>query len=401
MGADAKSVSGKLRVLHVIPSVSPVHGGPSKAMVTMERALAAAGVCVTTATTDDDGPGRRLGLFQGARGASGATRFYARKWLDFYKVAPGIIPSLWRNLPTFDVVHIHALFSFTSVAACLLARLRRVPYVVRPLGTLASYGVANRRPWLKKLSLRLIEGPILRHAAAVHFTSQAEWDEAAALGIPVRGRVIPLGVERSSLELWYPVRVLGELQGRRGVLYLGRLDPIKNLEGLLHAAAQIDWGAAGAALLIAGDGTSTYVAELKRLGAALGLEDHILFLGYVEGARKAEVLAAASLFVLPSFSENFGIAVAEALLSGLPCVLGEGVGIAPQAKAAGAALVVSPHPDDIARSITILLEDDTKRRDMAVNAKRFAKREYSTAVMAERLIAMYRDVADSAAKAAT
>ncbi|HVC00214.1 MAG TPA: hypothetical protein VNJ12_12910, partial [Candidatus Dormibacteraeota bacterium] len=72
-----------------------------------------------------------------------------------------------------------------------------------------------------------------------------------------------------------------------------------------------------------------------------------------------------------------------------------------QAKAAGAALVVSPHPDDIARSITILLEDDTKRRDMAVNAKRFAKREYSTAVMAERLIAMYRDVADSAAKAAT
>ena len=154
-------------------------------------------------------------------------------------------------------------------------------------------------------------------------------------------------------------------------------------------------------LLIAGDGAPTYVAGLKRLAAELGIEQHLVWLGYVEGARKADVLAAAEVFVLPSFSENFGIAVAEALLGGLPCVLSEGIGIAPEAKAAGAALVVRPHPDDIARAITTLLKDDARRRDMAVNAKRFAEREYSTAVMAERLIALYREVAGAAAKAAT
>ena len=95
----------------------------------------------------------------------------------------------------FDVVHIHSLFSFTCVAAALIASWRRVPYVVRPLGTLSEYGVTQRRPWLKRLSLAILEARILRHAAAVHFTSEAEREEAMKLNLPLQGVVIPLAVE--------------------------------------------------------------------------------------------------------------------------------------------------------------------------------------------------------------
>src|SRR5262245_33296934 len=132
----------------------------------MEAAVTEAGADVTTATTDDDGPGRRLAIDARRHRANGATRFYARKWLDFYNIAPGIVPWLWRNVPRFDVVHIHALFSFSSIAAAIVARTKGVPYVIRPLGTLTTYGISQRRPWLKRLSLAFIEGPILRASVA-------------------------------------------------------------------------------------------------------------------------------------------------------------------------------------------------------------------------------------------
>ena len=96
----------------------------------MEAAVTEAGAQVTTATTDDDGPGRRLAIDARPDQANRATRFYARKWLDFYNIAPGIVPWLWRNVRRFDVVHIHALFSFSSIAAAIVARARGVPYII-------------------------------------------------------------------------------------------------------------------------------------------------------------------------------------------------------------------------------------------------------------------------------
>ena len=151
--------SPTLNILHVIPSVSRVRGGPSRMIAVMEAAVTEAGAQVTTATTDDDGPGRRLAIDARPDQANRATRFYARKWLDFYNIAPGIVPWLWRNVRRFDVVHIHALFSFSSIAAAIVARARGVPYIIRPLGTLTTYGISQRRHWLKRLSLGLHRGP--------------------------------------------------------------------------------------------------------------------------------------------------------------------------------------------------------------------------------------------------
>lgn len=395
MGASVKQLNKRLCVLHVIPSVSHLDGGPSTAVAMMEKALTAAGVCVTTATTDDAGPGRRLPLAEKARERNGALRHYAHKWLDFYKVAPGGAVWLWRNIRRFDVVHIHALFSFTTAIAGLIARWKRVPYVVRPLGTLTTYGMTQRRPRLKKLALRFIEGPILRHAAAVHFTSQTEWDEAKALGIEFRGTFIPLGIEPTAAV------ALPKFKGKRVVLYLSRLDPKKNVEGLLRAAALVDWASIAAVLQIAGDGDPTYVAGLKQLATSLGVNDYVFWLGHLENAQKQATFAESDLFILPSFSENFGIAAVEAMLAGLPCILGKGVGIARQVQDAGAGLIVTPDPKEIATAITTLLRDESRRRDMAVKGRLFAEREYSASRMAERLIALYKEVSRPAGERIT
>ena len=116
----------------------------------------------------------------------------------------------------------------------------------------------------------------------------------------------------------------------------------------------------------------------------MALDDAIIWLGRIEGERKAAALAAADLFVLPSFSENFGIAVVEALFAGLPCVLGKGVAIAEEVQAAGAGLAVEPTPEAIAAGIAQLLDAPKDRNQMAERAEAFATREYSASTMGER-----------------
>jgi glycosyltransferase involved in cell wall biosynthesis len=358
----------------------------------MERALGAAGIAVTTLATD------HRNEFEKATGVSsplaeGATRVYARKWISPYKVAPGLLPQLGRHLGSHDVVHIHALFSFAPTVAAWMARRFDVPYIVRPLGTLSTYGVTMRRRRLKRLSLDLVESRILRNAAAVHFTSKSEFEEAQSLGLSFRGVVIPLGIEREPI---LPDAVLRSaypaLVGRRVVLFLSRLDPKKNLEGLIEAMAFSDTLKRSTMLLIAGSGASSYVDTLKARAAAAGIADRIVWLGHVEGAQKSAALAMADVFALPSFSENFGIAAVEAMLAGLPCLVGQGVAIAKEIASAGAGLAVTPDPRAIAEGLERILGDDDGRHEMGQRALGFAEREYSTRVMAERLIMLYEEV---------
>ena len=328
----------------------------------MERALCSSGLEVVTATTDHGRASSAHNTERLAIGESTVTRFYAPKRTDFYKVAPSLVPWLWRNLNDFDAVHIHALFSFSSVAAGLIARARGVPYIIRPLGTLTAYGM-TRRATLKRASFALLEAPILRRAAAVHFTSKQEQEEAHALNIPMRGVVIPLGVEGlgtgdfSRLETEYPV-----LAGKLVVLFLSRVDPKKNIEALLEGYATNPTARKNSLLVIAGSGEARYTERLKSRAQALGITDYIIWLGHVEGQRKRDAFARADLFVLPSFSENFGIAVLEAMLAGLPCILGEGVAVAKPAAADGAALAVPPAPDGIAAALNRLLSDENLRK---------------------------------------
>jgi glycosyltransferase involved in cell wall biosynthesis len=380
----------RLRILHVIPSVSMRDGGPSRAIGIMERALSAAGIEVTTLTTDHD-----VGL-HGEAGApvavNGAHRIYARKWLNAYKVAPGLIPHLMRTVPMHDVVHIHALFSFATTAAAGAARRAGVPYIVRPLGSLARYGLRQRRQRLKRLSLAMVEGPILRGAGAVHFTSPAELEEAQAIGVKMRGVVIPLGVDADDGPPVAPLRHPA-LAGRRVILSLSRLDPMKNLEAVIDAVAASPILRGSCALVIAGTGDSAYVARLKARATAAGISEHTLWLGHVEGAQKRAALAAADVFALPSFMENFGIAAVEALLAGVPCVLGRGVAIAATVEQAGAGIRVRPEAREVAQALERLVgADPAVAHAMGLRAKALAETAFSPAVMAQRLIGLYQEV---------
>lgn len=384
-----------MRVLHVIPSLSLAHGGPTRALAMMERALTAEGVTVETVTSDDDGPrGRLIRPLAVPVMENGVARRYFPRRIGFYKASPALGRWLAGHVRDYDLVHIHALFSYSSIAAARAARRAGVPYVLRPLGTLARYGVTQRRPWLKRVSLALLEGPALRAAAAVHFTSEEERIEAEAWGIPMRSRVLPLGVEPSAatdnrlLRQQFPA--LGE---GSYLLYLSRLDPKKNLEGLLDAWALLAPQFAAVQLLVAGEGEPGYAAALRARAAALGLSARVVWAGSIDGELKASALAGAQAFVLPSFSENFGIAAAEALMAGLPCVLGRGVAIASEVEAAGAGWATPPDARDVAEALRqALVMSSDQRTVMAKAARDLADRRFSAQAMGRGLVALYREI---------
>ncbi len=383
-----------MKVLHVIPSLAVVHGGPTRALSLMERSLAARGIVVETVTTDDDGRHRRNGRPCGVPlKENGVVRRYFPKRLEFYKVSPSLAWWLFRHVRNYDLVHIHALFSFSSILAAWAARRAGVPYVLRPLGTLTRYGVTQRRPWLKRFSLAWLEGPALRRAAAVHFTSEDEMREVAETDIPMSGVVIPLGIEAFMPANGNLIRAtFPALEGSRYLLYLSRLDPKKNLEGLLRAYRQCSGNWSDVKLLIAGDGNVGYVASLMALSAELGLSDNLVWAGHIDGDLKASALAGAELFVLPSFSENFGIAAAEALMAGLPCVLGRGVAIATDVVEAGAGVSVLPDPESLAIGLMHVMGAPEKRSTMAANAVVLASSKYSDAAMGENLDQLYSQI---------
>jgi glycosyltransferase involved in cell wall biosynthesis len=398
--AGTDRMAGPLRVLHVIPSVSAGSGGPSKAIAQMEQALSALGVEITTATTDDDGKGRHLdAAARAARLPPGVTRHYFPKQTDAYKVSLPLFSWLRANVRTFDLVHVHALFSFAPVAAAWIARGAGVPYIIRPLGVLNRYGMEQRRSGPKALSMRLVENHLLRDAAAVQFTAEQERAEAELLGVPMRGRVVPLGIEPSSPADASAFAAAFPGQGGPRLLFLSRVDRKKNIEALLGAVAHCRARFPGLTLAVCGDGDAAYIAELKSLAQGLGIAGAVHWTGHVSGALKASAFAASDLFVLPSYSENFGIAAVEALCAGLPCVLGEGVAVSSRIAQAQAGLAVAPTAEAVSAAIDALLGDPDALRGAGANARALALSDYSLEAMGRGLLAMYEDVLAAAAAA--
>ncbi len=393
-----------MRVLHVIPSLAPSSGGPSFALPAMARSLAAHGVQTCVVTTDDDGPHRRLTEIRCGEEMpqpGGWTVRYFPKQTEFYKTSLPLRRWLREHVADYDVVHVHALFSFASIAAGRAALQRRVPYVVRPLGVLNRWGMENRRRWVKSLSFRMLELPLLKHAAAMHYTSRMEMQEAARFGLKNRQAVIPIGLDLAPFAKLPEAAVFFQrfpaTAATRNLLFLSRVDAKKGLELLLAAFAQVHARQPDTRLIICGEGEPSYVAALQQSAAALGIADHITWAGLVVGELRLAAFAAAEMFVLPSHSENFGIALLEAMAAGLPCIASDQVALATEVAAEGAVKVIDRRTEALVAAILEFLEDAAVRKNFGVIAQSIARQKYSLEAMGDGLNQLYNDITTRAA----
>jgi glycosyltransferase involved in cell wall biosynthesis len=388
---------GSLRVLHAIPSISPQRGGPSVGVRSITEALRRRGVEVDVLTTDDDGPQQRrtiagttVELLNGQR-----VRYFPRQTAR-YGISLPMLPWLSRHVRDYDLVHTHGLFSFVPLATAWHARAAHVPYIMRPAGVLDSWGMKNKSGSIKHASVKLLEGPLLQGAAAVHFMTELERERAAQLGIGLRPVVVPLGFDFPPAA---PAQALPDelrAEGRAVVLYLSRLHPVKRVDLLLRAFASLPQRET-AVLAIAGDGEASFVASLKALAGKLGIDGAVRWLGFASGARKQHLLSAATVFVLPSASENFGIAVIEAMHAGAPVIVTEAVGIAQLVRTFHAGLVTDGSLESLQAALARLLSDAELRAALARAGPLAVVRELSLDVFGARLESLYRSALDAIA----
>jgi glycosyltransferase involved in cell wall biosynthesis len=388
-----------MKVLHVIPSVGPLRGGPSFAVQAMTKGLAARGCEVHVATTNDNGAELLSVPLGRAVPRDGVTYWYFPRTTHFYLFSSSLSRWLALRVRDYDLVHIHTLFSFPAIRAAHWAHRHGVPYVVRPLGTLNRWGMEHRRPWLKQLSLRLIDGPVLSRAAAVHFTSEGECQEAAETALQRHGiqrsAIIPNPVDfpldRETVCVDWLRRRHPQLANKKRILFLSRLDPTKGLDLLLAAFARLRVRLPDVALILGGAGVESFERRLRQSAAVLGVEEDVVWLGFLEGERKKAALAWADVFVLSSYSESFGIAAVEAMAAGLAVVVSDRVGIHREITAAGAGLAVPCDAENLANALMRLLTDAPLRSEMARRGQLLSA-TFSSAKVSGLLMDLYCDL---------
>ncbi|MEY4681522.1 MAG: hypothetical protein RLZZ276_3171 [Pseudomonadota bacterium] len=364
----------------------------------MARAVARRGHEVAILTTDrdaepreglvpglafDDG-GVRVSVF-----AQGAPRAFATSW--------PLARALDAEVARADVVHIHSLFLFHVWAAARACRRHGKPYLLRPHGTLDPLIRARRRLEKRVLGL-LFQDRVIREAAALHWTAEEEGALAAPACLGTRGVVVPNGLDLSAYATLPPegglrARLPAEARGRRIVLFLSRLNFKKGLDLLVPAFARVASRIDDLHLVVAGpdDGME---ARARGWVAAEGIGARVTFTGLLSGEAKLAAFRDAACFALPSYSENFGIAVVEAMACGLPVLVSDKVNIWREIAAAEAGRVVPTSVEAVADGLEAILRDPPAAAAMGARARTFVAAHYDWAEIAVRLEAVYRALAE-------
>lgn len=378
-----------MRVLHVIPSVDERSGGPATAIVPMCRALMAQEVEVLLLTTDA-GMDEESTIVRDYKGVP--AMFFPTQFGESFKYSRPLSAWLVANVRNFALAHIHAVFNHSSVAAAHACRKAGVPYVVRPLGTLDPWSMAQKA--LRKRVFWQVSGKgMLHRAAAVHYTSSAEQRATEELLRLNHGRVVALGTDSDnagSLSKDKLAEHFPALANDPYVLVMSRLHPKKGLDVLLEAFLSLaengHWR-----LVIAGDGPSDYVLKLKRKLATSAQRERIIFTGWLDGERKAAVLGGASLLALPSYQENFGLCVMEAMSNSVPVLVSPHVNLATEIQSAGAGWISEVDKDALASKLRVVLSDERELERRGWAGKELS-RKYSWEAAGQGLRRLYEEI---------
>ncbi len=233
-------------------------------------------------------------------------------WLCYFS-AKGLLKKLRP-----DVVHINGCWQPQLLFFQRAAQSSRIPVVLSPHGMLEPW-IVKRHYWTRKWpAIQLYQRGLVKHADYLHATAEKEKDNLLRLGWNARITVIPNAVNIEELPLKDNWRT------KRRIVFMSRLHVKKGIELLLEALSHLKPDLDGYEVIIAGEGEPDYVETLKKAAIYFGLSEVVIFVGGVYGAEKVSLLQSADFFVLPTYSENFGIVVAEALACGTPVITTHG-----------------------------------------------------------------------------
>lgn len=290
-----------MKILTYITSIDLKGGGPSRSVPMLVKGLAEMGADVTLMTQRTEN--------MNTHALDGTTA--KLHVLDVFNSKD--IEAFIRK-EKFDIVQLQSMWDLRYYKVAQICRKLHIPYIETPRGMLEPWSLAQKK-WKKRLALWLYQMNDLNHAACIYTTADDEARNVKSLGVKAPCAVIPNGIETESYKCRESIDVV-----KKQVLFLSRIHVKKGIELLLEAWSRIvsdfpDW-----TLLIVGNGETAYIESLKAMAERLGVGESVTISEPVFGEEKVKLYQGSSLFVLPSYSENFGMVIAEAMSCGVPII---------------------------------------------------------------------------------
>ena len=381
----------KLRILQVVPTYFPAvrYGGPIRSVHFLGKALVERGHEVHVFTSSMDGPNDLdvpLAIPVNMDGV--LVHYFPVSWARRLCWCPTMQSALKREADSFDLLHLHSVYLWPTWAAARAAQAADVPYVVSPRGMLGREVIRRKSRWVKSAWIRLIEQKTLREAAGLHVTSELEREEVQALRLSLpKIFCVPNGVSCPDKHASLSAGPYAHI-AKPYALFLSRIDAKKGLDRLLAAWKWVP----DLTLIIAGNDESGYRQTLEKIAEENQVGARIRFVGMVSDEDKWALYEHATMFILPSYSENFGNVVAEAMAMGCPVVVTPEVGLASLVREFGAGVVIDGAPRILAEAISTLLQDSTNRHLMGERGQLTAQRYLSWGSVASRMESVYEEI---------
>lgn len=372
-----------MRVLHVAAYYAPayVYGGPPRSIHALCRALIREGVDVQVFTTDANGAGAlppavtEPGTFEDV-----PVRYFPRSWPMSPIGSRSLTAALRREVGQYDLVHVHGLWNRAVWVAAREASRAGVPYVLSPRGMLQTAARAHRG-WRKRAAWTLVESRVVHRASLLHATSKAERATLAGLGIDVPVTLIPNGIDLDEQERHVPSRPV--------VVFVGRIHPIKRLDLLIDAFVAVHDRRPEATLVIAGPDESGLRRRLTALAGPHG--DAVIWMGAINETQRRALLRQASVLVMCSDSESFGLSVLEAMAAAVPVVVTKTCPWS-AVERTGAGYWVEQNVEAIAGAVGRILDDPANAQAMGLRGHALARSTYQWSAIAGVFATQYRSL---------
>lgn len=369
-------------VLHLCCHLDPTWGGLSQAVVGLSKAVAATGryrVHLMALCAEDEQ--FTAPVLEGLR--------ISRPPLGGLPGWPAMSKEIGAAMSLASLAHIHGLWQPHSILGARSARRHGVPYIMTAHGMLERWAL-KAKAWKKKAYALAFERRILSRAECLHALTDAEIGDFRRFGLDRPAMRIPNGVEAPTgvdpEPFWakYP-----DLRTRQVVLFLGRIHVKKGIDLLCRAWGAVAHEHPNAHLVIAGPDTGNTRSGLETLVDRLGVRKQVTFTGLLSGEAKWSALRAASLFVLPSHSEGFSVAVLEALAVGCPAIITSQCNF-PEIVASHAGWVIEPCVEDVTQALDEALRDSHEKLVLrGIAGKALIESGYSWRSVGRQMVEVY------------